>query len=336
MTGNVKKVILAAVFLGLTACVYAVTSDLIGGSFIDDGIAARPAGLAGAYTAIADDSNASWWNPAGVGLLDKKKSMSFTYIPNVFKLTTDGGSISRMLLTYAQGDTGGYGGLGASISYLSVNTGSDYSGEEAKTWSEYVVAASWGMEIEQYLGLVKYKYPKIAVGANLKYMSLSTNLTLDGAETGASGFGADAALLIAFKNNFNIAVVAKNILSQITWKSASSEQTAYSLNAGMFYGITPDFLVSAEVKSSQNDRGIPRVEEFCGGAEYTVRFQKNFSIQSAALRGGASYDPNSKSYMIAVGASASMETFSVDMAYQFYLKSEIATDMLRLGFTAYF
>jgi len=334
MAGKVKKAFLIAASLSVSACLYAASSDLIGGSFIDDGIAARPAGLGGAYTAIADDGNAAWWNPSGLGLLDKKKSLSFTYVPDMYKLTT--GSMTRMLVTYAQGDTGGYGGVGGSISYLSINIGSDFSGDPEKTWTELVVEGSWGMEIEQYFGLVKYKYPKISIGANLKYMSATTDLTLNGAEMGASGYGADLGLLIAVKNNFNIGIMAKNILSQITWKGGTNEQTPYSINGGFFYGITPDFLVSAEVKTSQSDSGTPRIEAYCGGGEFIIRFPKSFSVQNAALRAGVSVDPNDGSYIIAAGASAGMEGFSVDLAYQYYLKSALTQDIYRLGVTAYF
>jgi hypothetical protein len=334
MKGIILKTVFTAVLVAFAACLYA-GSDLLGGAFVDDGIAARPAGLGGAFTAIADDANASWWNPAGLGLLDRKKSLSLTYIPDVFQLDK-GTDYNRMLASYAQGDTGGYGGIGGSISYLSLNMNPDFSGDTSYKWAEYIVALSWGMEVGQYFGLVKYKYPKVALGVNAKYYGTSTDLTLNGGEIQGSGFGADVGVIIAFKNNFNIGIMAKNLYSQISWKSAATERIPYSLNGGFFYGLTPDFLLSAEVKSTENDSGVPRVEAYCGGAEYTVRFPKNFSVQSAALRAGASVDPNDGSYSLAIGASGSLETFSVDFAYQFFMNSPLVAGMYRLGITAYF
>jgi hypothetical protein len=307
---------------------------MLGGSFIDDGIAARPAGLAGAYTAIADDANTAWWNPAGLGLLDKRKSAAFTYVPDVFSLDT--GDITRMLLTYGQGDTGGYGGIGASVSYMGVNLGSDFSGDTAYKWSEYVLSVSWGMEIEQYIGLVKYKYPKIAVGVNAKYLGVSTDLLLAGAKTGASGFGADVGLIFAIKNNFNIGIMAKNIYTQVTWQGGSTERMPYSLNAGLFYGITPDFLVAAEIKSSETAAGAPGIEAYCAAAEYIVRFGKGSSVQNVAMRSGITLQPDNDVYIVPVGASLGMENFNVDFVYQFYLKTILTTGMYRLGVTAFF
>ncbi len=324
-------VLIAAV---LMANVFAIDSDSVGGSFIDDGISARPAGMGGAFTAISDDGNSSWWNPAGLGLLDKRKSIAFTYIPNMYGLTT--GGITRMLVSYGQGDTSGYGGLGASISYLNVNLGSDFSGDTEPKWTEYVVLLSWGMEVEQFIGMEKYKYPKVAIGANVKYFSLSTDLKIGESKTGASGFGADVGLIIAIKNNFNIGVMAKNILTSVSWTGASEEKLPYMLNGGIFYGITPDFIISGEVKSEESDSKMPRITAYCTGAEYRINLGKNMQVQSITLRAGASIDPNADSYIVSGGASMTMDTFSIDYAYQFFIKSLLTNDIHRLGLTVYF
>ncbi|MCX8094515.1 MAG: hypothetical protein N3E50_10175 [Candidatus Goldbacteria bacterium] len=329
-----KVLIIVFQIMIIISCAFAIDSDTVGGSFIDDGISARPSGLSGAYTAIADDGNASWWNPAGLGLLDKRKSLAFTYIPNMYGLTT--GGITRMLISYGQGDTSGYGGLGASVSYLNVNLGSDYSGDTEFKWTEYVILLSWGMEVEQYLGMEKYKYPKIAIGANAKYFSLTTDLKIDDVKTGASGFGFDVGLIIAIKNNFNIGVMAKNILTSISWTGASVEKLSYILNGGIFYGVTPDFILSAEVKSEESDSKMPRITAYCGGAEYRINIGKNMQVQSIILRAGASIDPNADSYNISGGMSMIMDTFSIDYAYQFFIKSALTNDIHRIGITVYF
>src|SRR4051812_4313642 len=43
-----------------------VLSPLAQAAFLDDGWGARPIGMGGAFTAIADDSNAPLYNPAGI------------------------------------------------------------------------------------------------------------------------------------------------------------------------------------------------------------------------------------------------------------------------------
>ncbi|GEM_PF-550982 len=43
-------------------------------AFLDKGVGARPMGMGGAYTAVADDSASGYWNPAGLGKVDSIES----------------------------------------------------------------------------------------------------------------------------------------------------------------------------------------------------------------------------------------------------------------------
>jgi hypothetical protein len=43
-------------------------SSATGFTFMRIGVGARPVGMGGAYTAVADDANALFWNPAGLAL----------------------------------------------------------------------------------------------------------------------------------------------------------------------------------------------------------------------------------------------------------------------------
>lgn len=44
------------------------------GSFLKIGIGARPSGMADTFTSVANDANSIYWNPAGLGLMEKDKS----------------------------------------------------------------------------------------------------------------------------------------------------------------------------------------------------------------------------------------------------------------------
>ena len=43
-------------------------------AFLDIGVGARAAGMGGAYTALADDANALYWNPAGLARMEKREA----------------------------------------------------------------------------------------------------------------------------------------------------------------------------------------------------------------------------------------------------------------------
>lgn len=333
-TKHVKSPVIAIVLaLTLASASFAADSTLLGGSFTNSGISARAVGLGGAFTAIADDANASWWNPAGLALLGKEKSISATYIPQVY---TDVKGLSDMLITYGQGDVYGFGALGGSIRYMNLEIPADYTGDTSYKWSEYTVLLSWAMQVEKYLGLSKFAYPKISLGVNLKYFGNTTDLTLGADKITASGYGADLALLLALKENLRIGLVGKNIVSQVAWNTGTKESLPYEIAAGLYYGFTADFLVSFDAGFLEDDKGAPEFDSISGGAEYTMDFGKTAQIQKAALRAGISYATAQDSFGVAAGASIVMETFSVDYAYQHFLRSQTNVDNHRFGLTIYF
>jgi hypothetical protein len=49
----------------------APAADKFAAEFLKVGIGARALGMGGAFTAIADDAGAGWWNPAGLALLER-------------------------------------------------------------------------------------------------------------------------------------------------------------------------------------------------------------------------------------------------------------------------
>lgn len=331
---NLKRFFAVILMMSLTAA-YALAADspMLGGSLTGSGISARATGLGGAFTAIADDSNASWWNPAGMVFLGKNKSLSVTYIPQVY---TEIKGLSDMLITYGQGDTYGFGAIGGAVRYLNLEFGADYTGDSTYKWSEYTVALSWAMQVEKYIGLSKYAFPKIALGVNLKYFGNTTDLLLGTEKITASGFGADLALMLALKENLRIGIVGKNIFSQVTWQTGTKEALPYEIAAGFYYGFTSDFLVSFDGHFLQNDKGAPAFDSVSAGAEYAMDFGKSAQVQKAALRAGITYLPDQDSFIAAAGASISMETFSVDYAYQHFLRSELNVNNHRFGLTVYF
>jgi len=52
----------------------------------DDAVGVRAQGMAGAFTAVADDASATWWNPAGLGAWNSSGSAGGTYINVIIDL----------------------------------------------------------------------------------------------------------------------------------------------------------------------------------------------------------------------------------------------------------
>ncbi|MBI2070714.1 MAG: PorV/PorQ family protein [Elusimicrobia bacterium] len=74
MRGKLKWVWIpafAGMTMGIAASLWAETQS--GLSFLKIGVGARPIGLGGAYTAMAHDATALYWNPAGLSSLSKKE-----------------------------------------------------------------------------------------------------------------------------------------------------------------------------------------------------------------------------------------------------------------------
>ncbi len=329
-----RKILFCAFVILLTAAaVFATGSDFLGGSFSDDSTAVKPASMGGAFTAVADDANAAWWNSSAMAFLDRKKSASITYAPSLLALGT--GNISRFNVTYAQGDTQGFGAVGFGLDYLSAVIGADFEGDPEYNWTELAVLASWGMQIEKYIGLSKYKYPKVSVGAGIKYLNVKSDILFAGSSVAASGYSVDASLTVAFKENMNVALAVKDLASSLAWEGASSESLPYTVRAGAYYGITNDFIVSGEIKMLKTGAGTPAVERYCGGGEYTVMLDKMGQINSVKLRAGFEFVPDNESYVLTAGASISMDTFSIEYAYKYNMRSLI-DNTHRFGLTMAF
>ncbi|MFC2048885.1 PorV/PorQ family protein [Elusimicrobiota bacterium] len=111
----------------LTAClytpVYAKTGS--GANFLKFGTGARPIGMAGAFTAISDDINALYWNPAGISMIN---SSELNLMHN-----EAGENIRHEYAAFAKQEPRLRGAVGTSISYFSVRDIQGYDSNGVKT-----------------------------------------------------------------------------------------------------------------------------------------------------------------------------------------------------------
>ncbi|MEA3506145.1 MAG: PorV/PorQ family protein [Elusimicrobiota bacterium] len=173
-----------AVMLFLSAAVsVSETGAASGAEFLKIGAGARPEGMAGAFTAIADDASSLYWNPAGMGFIKRQEAMlgRMEYIQKT--------AYSRLFYVSPFEKTGA---AGAEISYLNSSDIPAYD-NNALPLSDINTGA-----LSVVLGMGAELQPeRIAAGINLKFVSE------DLAGSRASAYAADAGILIKDRLNLD-------------------------------------------------------------------------------------------------------------------------------------
>jgi LysM repeat protein len=119
-------------------------------AFEDLGVGSRPVGMGNAFTALADDAHAPYYNPAGLGQIDKSE---FTSSYNRHLLGMDDESnLSSSFIGYVQPLGKKYGSLG--VNWLNLTLLGDYQ--------ENTFLISYGKEIKN----------RWNIGLNIKWLSI--------------------------------------------------------------------------------------------------------------------------------------------------------------------
>ena len=235
---------------------------------------ARANAMGRAYSAIADDAYAMWWNP-GAAAFNKNTQIAATHIPWL-----QGSGIKDMFYEYLGFNNYfyGIGNINAHIIWLDAGTQPRTNGNNVYLgdFHTYDVA-----------GVLGYSYEvipeKIGVGGNFKllYSYLGPGTGLTETEGSAFSFAFDAGVL--FKDvavdNFNASVVIQNIGPNVTYVDKDqSDPAPMTFRAGLGYTVFDNpmgrLITTAEMSKILADETIYGV-----GAEYTF-------LNLIALRGG--------------------------------------------------
>lgn len=258
MTNNIKKAAGLAVILVMSATM-ASAAGTSGAQFLKMGAGARAAALADAYSAVANDVTAAYWNPSGLAQLTQTElavmhnsslvDTQYQYLgvakpfnKNVFAL-----SLYRM----------DYGTI----------EGYDVSNNKTESFdaSDLSISLSGSRKMNE----------KIFVGASAKYIAQSLE------NENATAMAADVGLFFkqAIFNRFNFAISAHNIGSDLKFVS-QTEKLPLTYRAGIAGQITEKLLISADL-AKPNDNGA------------SVHFGGEFAASSIfTLRGGTKISPD--------------------------------------------
>ncbi|MFA5779619.1 MAG: hypothetical protein WC947_05745 [Elusimicrobiota bacterium] len=287
-----------AVYLLLCSMLYALCSVYcLFGAFDELNIGARPQGLGGAFTAIADDANALFYNPAGISNL-KKAEFTSNY-GRLFMGLDDNSSIGSSFIGYAQ-PTKKYGTPG--ISWYNLSLGSLYD--------ETAIALSYSYPFSKYMSAgVSVKnlsrsfgsddYTRTAINTTGDEIRIEGDPVFDKGKK-SSALTGDVGLFYSYSKNISLGISAKNITKPDIGLMNIDKLSAVYRGGVSYKG--DDYLFSFETVSKDSDINI------LTGAE------KWFSQKNIAVRGGLSLGSR-RWRTISVGSSLRFDNFSFDYAF---------------------
>jgi hypothetical protein len=239
------------------------------GEFLSAGVGSRALGMGGAFTAVANDVTAGYWNPAGLvdspGLqfqfMHAKQFMSsiqYDYF-GASKSINEKSSFGLSLIRWGVND------IKDSRFALAGNTlseGLDYSKISSFNVADYVLFVSYA-----------HRYTEdFAMGANVKV------IYRDFASESAMGIGFDVGLKYRLLSTLFVGMIARDITTtMMAWSTSEKEFVAPSLRPGFTYRIDFDsidlymqpsmdlvILFESRNQSAQVGVGILSIDSFWG------------------------------------------------------------------------
>lgn len=212
----------------------------------------RPTGMGGAYTAVADDVNALWWNPAGMAR-SKKTEMTFSHTAFVEDVKTEHVAFSRPMRLLK-------GSVGTSLTYMSVPgiEGYDAAGKSVGNLTANSYAVS--------LGYAAFMVPgQLAFGVSGKYLgqTLATQ----------KGTGVAADFGVQFKQDKLGAGVSVQNVGPSFKIGNDSNPLPTTLRAGVAYEFNPRAMGALDISKARDGNALPHL-----GGE--IRLTDNFHLRA--------------------------------------------------------
>jgi hypothetical protein len=326
---NPIKMQLLILVLGLVAFAPAEygQNSSIPAAFVEVGMGARPAAMGGAYSGLADDINAIYWNPSGLVNL-KSKEASFT----TAKLY---GLIRYNLLEFGMP-------LNIDDTRQGIGFGLLYSGDDAER--EFTLTLGYARDVGP-----------VSVGANLKYRyaSFGNNSlnasdyngvftddefqqgVLDQVHGSANGFGIDLGLLYQFSEKIRMGLMIRDLYSPIRWDSQSDSKLAkgkYTETVpvetviGTSYKVFDELTVTADFQPALTNDVSNMIR---GGAELRL-FQ--FLYVRAGLQNTINNFDDEK-YVLGFGFNLGVKKSSIKFDYTYLSEPLESSNRLTISFS---
>ena len=316
------SILLVLGFLCCSSTVFGQKSS-IPAAFVDVGMGARPAGMGGAYSGLADDINALTWNPAGLINLTEKEAQ-FTNA-KIFGLITYNTLSFGMPLKINETPQA------AGLSLL-------YSGDES--YREMTVTAGYARKVGP-----------VSIGANLKYRyaSFGKNTLETGVFTpeeyqegllnqvrgSANGLGFDLGVLYQFNEKIRMGLMLRDIYSPVSWNSESDSKLAqgkytetvpFETIVGTSYKVFDELTITADLQPALTKDVSNMIR---GGAELKVF---KFLFVRAGLQNMIN-DQNDERFVFGVGLNIGVKKSTIHFDYTYLLEQLANSNRLTISFS---
>jgi hypothetical protein len=232
------------------------------GQVLKMGAGARASGMGEAFTAVADDASAVYWNPAGMAMITNR-SLSFMHAAWFESIVYDWFSYVHPL---TKKDFAGVG-----IQYLSYGSisGTDSSGNTTGdfTPSDMVGTLSYARHFSS-IG--------VSLGVNAKYLSSKI-------KNNASAFAVDLGAVYPLMPAINVGAVVQNIGTKMKYYQ-EEDALPLTVKLGSEMYLLPGWLISFDINAPIDNAVTPAI-----GTEY--RYQIN---AKSLLIGRTGYNSKAK------------------------------------------
>ena len=183
-------------------------------SYLFRNVGCRAIGMAGAYTAVANDPSTLFFNPAGLSSLSDR-AMILTYVSPI------GNGRLQNYASWGQR----FDKLGVGISFNNFNTSSftarDVRGNPLGTLNDVQYSLTAGLA---------YTMEFASFGASFKYLNNSLNYE----NTLGSGYGIDLGAKFDIAGLFTFGLAMQNIAGNINWNTTTNDKAniPYTIRAG--------------------------------------------------------------------------------------------------------
>ena len=228
----------------LTACLIPQELSNISGAYTDVGYGVRPMGMGGAFTAVSDDPNAAYYNPAGL--------MKVPY-PGISLMYTKQMTIVPYYYTTFQTGITQNQAIGAAILY---------NGDAL--YNEFEFMASYAFNLGKFFA---EPFDKIYIGMGAQYRHVGFGKNEDGGigqmSGVAYGYGANLGLLYEISSDYSFGLVWRDFLDRLEWETRSLDLKYFNnynedIPAGLTFGFSASSLKNTIIgldlkKSLQKD-----------------------------------------------------------------------------------